>query len=188
MENTNTKIITVSFMVTGILAGVVVFVLIDSMAASLAESQVRNYQRWPILNEYVWPNQYIGGTYAAEVAWFKNWIIRRADWMDSRMPGSVVTDPITGIDDEFINAGLSIYPNPGNDTFTFEWKNVSGQPCELKIQTVLGQEIYSAQHTGVSPLVWRSETSAGSLAQRGMYIVTVKNADGDRIVAKLIIE
>ena len=162
--------------------------LIDSMAASLAESQVRNYQRWPILNEYVWPNQYIGGTYAAEVAWFKNWIIRRADWMDARLPGSVVTDPITGIDDEFINAGLSIYPNPGNDTFTFEWKNPSGKPCELKILTLLGQEVYSAQHDGKSPVLWRTETAAGSQAQRGMYIVTVKNVDGSHIVSKLVKE
>src|SRR5690606_22161161 len=48
--------------------------LIDSMASSYAESQVRNYKRWPNLGIYVWPNQYIGSTYAQEVTWFKNWI------------------------------------------------------------------------------------------------------------------
>jgi hypothetical protein len=162
--------------------------LIDSMANSLAESQVRNYQRWPILNEDVWPNQYVGGSYAAEVAWFKNWILSRANWMDTHMPGSVVTNPVTGVDDEFIQAGLFVYPNPGSDAFTFEWKNPSGQPCELKILTLLGQEIYSAQHDGVSPLLWKSETSTGSRAPRGMYLVTVENADGTRIVARFVKE
>lgn len=162
--------------------------LIDSMAASLAESQVRNYNRWPILSEYVWPNQFVGGSYAAEVAWFKNWIITRANWMDTHMPGSIIPNPVTGVDDEFIQAGLSIYPNPGSDTFTFEWKNPSGKPCELKILTLLGQEIYSTRHDGASPLLWRSETSTGSRAYRGMYIATVTNADGTRITTKLVKE
>jgi hypothetical protein len=161
--------------------------LIDSMANSLSESQVRNYERWPILGTYVWPNQYIGNTYAEEVAWFKNWIITRANWMDASLPGEIITDPVTGIDDEFMQGGLSVYPNPGNDIFTFEWQNSSGQPCEVQILNLLGQEIFSITRS-TSSLSWKSETAAGNRVQCGIYIVRIKNERGAQIVTKLIKE
>lgn len=167
--------------------------LIDSMATSYAESEVRNYDRWPILNTYVWPNQYIGRTYPEEVAWFKNWIIARANWMDNNLPGTIITDPdpdpdpVTGIDDEFIRSGLSIYPNPGKDVFTFEWQNPSNELCEVQIVNLLGQEVFSDLQRS-SSLTWRVETTTGKAIQRGMYLVSVKNSRGTRIVTKLIKE
>lgn len=56
---------------------------VDQMAAELQEAQVRNYERWRILGTYVWPNQYIGKTYADEVNWMKQWIRGRFAWMDN---------------------------------------------------------------------------------------------------------
>lgn len=165
--------------------------LIDSMAASYAEAQVRNYQRWPILGVYVWPNQYIGSTYAQEVAWFKNWIITRANWMDANMPGTIITepdpDPVTGTDDEFLQAGLTVYPNPGKDVFTIEWKNPSNEPCYIQIVNLMGQEIFSGWQRG-SSLTWKAETITGKTIQRGMYIVNLRNSSGTRFVTKLIKE
>lgn len=169
--------------------------LIDSMAARYSESQVRNYQRWPILGVYVWPNQYIGNTYAEEVAWFKNWIITRANWMDANLPGVIITDPdpdpdpdpVTGIEDEFIRGGLSVYPNPGKDVFTFEWQNPSNEPCAVQIVNLLGQEIFSSLQRN-SSLTWKGETTTGQSFQRGMYIVSIKNSSGERIIAKLVKE
>lgn len=55
---------------------------VDEKAIYLAEAQVRNYQKWPILGQYVWPNWYIGKTYADEVNWMKQWITGRLAWMD----------------------------------------------------------------------------------------------------------
>lgn len=165
-------------------------ILIDSLAGSLAESQVRNYQRWPILSEYVWPNQYIGHSYAAEVTWFRNWIIARANWMDANMPGSIVTDPdpdpVTGVDDEFIRGGLSVYPNPGTENFTFEWTNPSAQPCEVTITNLMGQNVYTTSSTGREPLTWQTQTRSGATVQHGMYIVTVTSANGARLSRKFI--
>jgi hypothetical protein len=163
--------------------------LIDSMATGYSESQVRNYERWPILNDYVWPNQYIGGSYSAEVAWFKNWIITRANWMDTHLSGIIITDPdpVTGIDDEFIRAGLSVYPNPGKDLFTFEWQNSSNELCEVQIVNLLGQKVFSGAQRN-STFTWKGETTTGKGAQRGMYIVSIKNSRGTRIIAKLIKE
>ncbi len=163
--------------------------LIDSMASSLAESQVRNYQRWPILGTYVWPNQYVGNTYAQEVAWLKNWIIARAYWMDTNMPGVIIIepDPVTGVDDEFIQEGISVYPNPGRDAFVFEWLNPANEPCQVQIVDLLGQEVFSSLQKG-SLLTWKGETVSGKSVQRGMYIVSIKNSRGARVVAKLVKE
>jgi len=163
--------------------------LIDSLAAGLSEAQVRNYQRWPILNEYVWPNQYIGGTYANEVAWLKNWIITRANWMDANMPGSIIIpdpdpDPVTGIDDEFKQAGISVYPNPARYGFTIEWNNPTHEPCEVQLFNSLGQPILSNKQSG-SSWVWKE--SDGKIHE-GIYLVRVTNPRGVSVVKRLVKE
>ena len=41
-----------------------------------------NFQRWPVLGEYVWPNNYVGPTHASEIEYLKDWIRARLNWMD----------------------------------------------------------------------------------------------------------
>lgn len=166
--------------------------LIDSMATSYSESQVRNYERWPILGTKVWPNlDWEDNTYQDEVNYFKNWIITRANWMDANLPGTIITDPdpdpVTGIDDEFIRSGLNVYPNPGNEVFTIEWRNPSNEPCEVRIVNLLGQEVFSGLQRHAS-LTWSGETTSGKGIQRGMYVVSITNSRGARVTAKLIKE
>ncbi len=57
---------------------------IDDLAALLDESQVRNFDRWPILGVYVWPNWFIAETYAEEIDWMKQWLTERLDWIDAQ--------------------------------------------------------------------------------------------------------
>jgi hypothetical protein len=65
---------------------------IDSAVTVIGEAQDRNFQRWPILNEYVWPNAYVGGSYESELDYLKNWITDRLDWMDQQI---IVSDEMT---------------------------------------------------------------------------------------------
>jgi len=166
--------------------------LIDSMATSYSESQVRNYERWPILGTKVWPNlDWEDNTYQDEVNYFKNWIITRANWMDANLPGTIITDPdpdpVTGIDDEFIRSGLNVYPNPGKEVFTIEWQNPSNEPCAVRIVNLLGQEVFSGLQRHAS-LKWSGETTSGKGIQCGMYVVSITNSRGARVTAKLIRE
>jgi hypothetical protein len=62
-----------------------IFVFIDQNAAALDQSQKNNFQRWPILNVYVWPNPVITGSYEGEVSQLKQWLTTRIAWMDSQM-------------------------------------------------------------------------------------------------------
>lgn len=68
-----------------ILASEKVGALIDQLALHLEESQRRNFQRWSILGEHVASNNFVGQTYAEEVAWLKKWVERRMDWMDTQI-------------------------------------------------------------------------------------------------------
>jgi len=58
---------------------------IDTHAAALQQAQLNNFQRWPILENYVWPNNRIPGSYAGEVDYFKSWLDARIDWMDAQL-------------------------------------------------------------------------------------------------------
>ena len=86
---------------------------IDSLATILTEPAVRNYNRWPILGVYVWPNNYVGNTYLEEITYMKNWILARTAWMDANMFGTC-----TSLDVESTKSTLKIVPNPTQDFVT----------------------------------------------------------------------
>jgi len=57
---------------------------IDELAKLLAEAQERNFERWPILNQKIWPNYYVFDSYAEEVNFVKQWIRKRVAWIDAQ--------------------------------------------------------------------------------------------------------
>ncbi len=57
--------------------------VIDSNKRYINLSQQRNFTRWPILNEYVWPNPVVLGTYDKEVDRVKTWLAQREAWLDT---------------------------------------------------------------------------------------------------------
>ena len=64
---------------------------IDSIVLYIDQAQQRNYERWPILGEYVWPNyDWQGNNYGDEVEFFENWLFNRIDWIDNNIDGSLL--------------------------------------------------------------------------------------------------
>ena len=59
---------------------------VDELAFQLEEAQARNFKRWHIMGQPVWPNWYVGNSFAEEVNWLKQWIDRRIAWIDSQFP------------------------------------------------------------------------------------------------------
>lgn len=87
---------------------------IDGYVDLLAESQVRNFQRWPILGTYVWPNApgwETRPTYQDEINWMKNWLVDRLTWIDSQF----VAPPVFNQDGGSVPFGfqLAMSPPPG---------------------------------------------------------------------------
>lgn len=64
---------------------------IDSITNFIDDAQERNYVRWPILGEYVWPNyDWYGNDYNDEVAFFENWLFNRLEWIDNNIEGETL--------------------------------------------------------------------------------------------------
>ena len=55
--------------------------LVFSRANYLSAVQVRNFERWPILKTYVWPNRVVTGWYDGEVIAMNAWLLDRTSWM-----------------------------------------------------------------------------------------------------------
>ena len=58
---------------------------IDSMEATLQQSQKLNFIRWPIMNEKVHMNPSVAGSYEAEVEVIRRFISERLPWMDNKL-------------------------------------------------------------------------------------------------------
>lgn len=83
---------------------------LDSVTTLLAEPQARNFQRWPVLGEYVWPNAFVGQTWAEELDYLDTWLTNRIAWIDGNImsvgPAVSATGEAAGAD------AVRVYPNP----------------------------------------------------------------------------
>ena len=77
-----------------------------SVAIYLNDAQVRNFQKWDILGNYVWPNYYVGSTYVDELDFFKNWIGDRLLWIDNNLPGNCISLPPVSVNNFSNNSRL----------------------------------------------------------------------------------
>ena len=56
--------------------------MVDEVVGMIGgEAIARNFVRWPIIGQYVWPNFYVGPTYESEVDYLKKWLKDRVAWM-----------------------------------------------------------------------------------------------------------
>lgn len=64
-----------------------IMALVDSIANVLTahDAERRNSQAWPIWGQYVWPNKYVPISFDDELAYLKQWLSDRLQWMDSQL-------------------------------------------------------------------------------------------------------
>jgi hypothetical protein len=58
---------------------------VAARADYLSVTQSRNFEQWPILSTYVWPNRVVMGSYDGEVDTLNRWLLDRMRWMDSEI-------------------------------------------------------------------------------------------------------
>jgi len=89
---------------------------VDSLVTLLDEAKTRNFERWPVLGQYVWPNPFVGNTYQEEINYLKNWIVNRITWLDQNMIGEPtnVDETNNQTPNDFLLE--QNYPNPFNPT------------------------------------------------------------------------
>lgn len=60
----------------------------DALALQLQYSQAKNFQRWNILQEKVYRNFQVAGSYKGETDYLKNYLTNRIAWLDATFNGS----------------------------------------------------------------------------------------------------
>ncbi|MDR3235697.1 MAG: CotH kinase family protein [Prevotellaceae bacterium] len=58
---------------------------IDQATAYIDDAQQRNFERWNVMNESIWPNLPIQGSYEAEVEFVRNYFTLRLQWLDANI-------------------------------------------------------------------------------------------------------
>lgn len=120
---------------SGPLATSFIHAYIDSAANVLnQEARARNFQRWNVLGQYVWPNSFVGQTYQQEIDWLKNWVTVRMNWLDNEWAGLV-----TGLDKEQVR--ISLDPNPATYTLGVEFVSGSSPPASLTFTDLAGKPV-----------------------------------------------
>ena len=112
---------------------------IDSMAVLLSEAQARNFVRWPVLGEYVWPNAFVGQTYQEEVDQLKTWISTRLSWLDSNLPPKLTV--VTSIEIESAESDVVVYPNPFRNKLEVRFTSLHPEVVALQVYDLLGRTV-----------------------------------------------
>jgi hypothetical protein len=50
---------------------------------TLAGAIQENFEKWPVLGQYVWPNNFVGNSHTEEINYLKDWINNRLSWLDN---------------------------------------------------------------------------------------------------------
>lgn len=116
--------------------------VVDSLAALLSLPQRRNFTKWPVLGQYVWPNYFVGATYEQEVQFLKQWIRDRIGYLDSIWGRPVQTDdPESG--------EVTVYPNPSEGTFRIISGNSGKTLTRVTLTDITGKN-YDVSFTRVA--------------------------------------
>jgi hypothetical protein len=65
-----------------------IFGKIDFLVSELESTGAikKNFERWPVLGQWIWPNAFVGTTYESEVEYLRTWLTQRLTWLDSNIP------------------------------------------------------------------------------------------------------
>jgi len=109
---------------------------LDSTIEFLGEAVDRNFERWPVLGEYVWPNFFIGDTYEEEVVFLKEWIGARVNWIDANIMLA------ENVSENFARDEIVVFPNPARDKINLYFYLVFSGEIRIGIYDLLGRKVF----------------------------------------------
>jgi len=157
-----------------------IFSVADSLVNEIGDAVNRNYQRWPIIGQWIWPNYYVGNSYADEVSWMKNWLTNRLLYLNSALPGicgGEVPPTYNGFD---IHAGN----NPFNSELSFQIGSENNVILKFYLYTVNGT-LVKTEEMKVSPGLNVYKINTQNLPQ-GMFIYRILKGNNVAATAKVI--
>jgi len=152
---------------------------VDSVATVLTESQQRNFQKWPVLGVYVWPNyKFDINTYSGEVAWMKTWIEDRMAYLDG-----VFGTSITGVNERVESVvTVSVSPNPFDREVLFDYDVPVPGVTRIEIGDILGRIV---TEVSINHEAGRHSTQATVSTSPGFYFYRITHNGGKPVTGKL---
>jgi len=141
----------------------------------------RNYDKWPILGQYVWPNYFIGSTYQQEIDYLKTWINNRLSWMDANVEIATIL-----LDSKYIENQISVYPNPINRQMNLELEVKDLNKIDLEIIDLLGKRVLHSKYSPISKGKQAFQLNIPKV-KPGYYILKVRQKEQIINVQKLVI-
>lgn len=139
----------------------------DSMATVLATAQVRNFNTWPILGTYVWPNPSpIPATYAGEVLELKDWAAARWSWVNDNLQG---TCNVAVFDQGTVNISRSVFPSPFIDHVFVQ--SAASRSVNVELLDALGRVVSRSTAKPMAQGLLRIELPEATTA--GNYLLRV---------------
>ena len=150
-----------------------IFDIIDDQVTYLGEAIDRNFSRWPILGNYIWPNYYVFDTYEEEVSYLKSWTTQRLTWMDNEILQLKI--------EEQFNPSVCIleqaYPNPFNPNTNIVYKLPEKSNVRIIVYDVLGKEVKilvnGFQNSGSNIVQWNATNGQEQPVSAGLYFYSI---------------
>ena len=159
--------------------------LIDSSVQVIDSSVYFNFQRWPVLGKWIWPNYFIGDTHEEEVDFLKDWISDRLLWMDQEWGGECI---VSIADHKLIEKlpSVSIVPNPSDLSHSrILFADAVAGDYLLTLSDMNGRRVHQQAlvlYTGQNEIMLDDLSDLSS----GIYLVRVSNQDGVSEYLKII--
>jgi hypothetical protein len=115
---------------------------IDTLTNILKESMVRNFQKWPILGVYVWPQPTpIATNWYEEIDELKRYLVKRLDWLDNNIKTNFA---ITANEPSFENISISAFPNPFLERININIQSKIPEKANIILLDNLGKQLYNS--------------------------------------------
>jgi CotH kinase protein len=144
--------------------------LYDSLSTLVSGApQQRNFERWPIMGTYQWPNAYVGATWQDEYNYLKRWTLERLAWMDDNIHQLQASGGSnTPIDMVLVPRVL---PNPArSQEIIFEMNLQSGESYHIQVFDMNGREVADTSgrsaSVGIHTHVLRHQLTPGTYSWR----------------------
>ncbi len=153
--------------------------LIDSWVEEMGDAIARNFEKWPTLGEYVWPNYFIFDNYEEEIIFLKQWLSDRILWIDSVIDEMNKSLGIKVSDNYYYS--IFNYPNPFNPSTTIAYTIDKDSYVTIDIFDISGKLLVTLQNEyrtqGEHSVSWNGTDDSGSKVCAGVYFYQVKVGD-----------
>ncbi|PLK43349.1 CotH kinase family protein [Emticicia sp. TH156] len=162
-----------------------IFQFIDSLTVVLQQPARRNFQKWPILGVYVWPQPNpISNSWSGEVEELKSFIINRLQWLDTniKQPGSLT---ITANEPSITSSvSMRVYPNPFLDKIQIHVQALRAEKARLSLIDMQGKTLLKTEEA-----LQAGENRITVQVPQNLYLINIGllqlEINGSKIVKKI---